>query len=140
MSLLETTKLVCIQFMQDAVAASQTDVQLPISEVAAGAGNAVDGVTMPFSGEIVAVTYNLTAAATAGSLTIGATVNGTEKTDTTQTVTTGVGAVKKVPREKVRFNAGDKLGVEITTSGTWDGTSSDLGVWVWALLNSGDIS
>ena len=33
-----------------------------------------------------------------------------------------------------RIAAGDELGAEITTDGSWDGTSSDLVVSVWALL------
>lgn len=127
-------QLVPIRFMQDAVAASQTDVQLPIAEVNAGAGNAVDGVSMPFDGEVVGISYDLSAAATAGSLTVGATVNGTEDTDSTQTITTATKGYAQIERGKVPFSKGDQIGAEITSSGTWDGTTADLLVTLWCLV------
>lgn len=133
----ETAKgqLVPLVFAQDAVAASQTDVQLNIIETGATTGALdVAEYVMPFAGEIVAVSYALSAAATAGSLGIGATVNGTEDADTTQTVTTAQRGYGKVLREKARFVAGDRIGAEITTSGTWDATTADLAVTVWVLL------
>jgi len=129
-------QLVGLHFMQDAVAASQTDAQLPVIESGATSGTTgVDGYTMPFDGSIVGVSYVLSAAATAGTLSIGATVNGTEKTDPTLSVTTGTSGSDKATREASRFVAGDKIGAEITTSADWDGINSDLGVVVWALLN-----
>lgn len=120
-------------FMQDAVAASQTDVQLPISEVNAGAGNAIAGVISPFPGEIIAISWKLSAAGTAGVFTIGPTVGGTEKTALTQTVGTAASGTAKVARGTIPFAAGDEIGAEITTDGSWDGTSSDLAVWVTVL-------
>lgn len=128
-------QLVKLTFVQDNLAASQTDVQLNIAEVAAGATLAVDGYVMPWAGEIVGISYVLSAAATAGTLTIGATVGGTEKTDPTLSVTTGVGGSDKAARGTTLFAAGDKIGAEITTDGSWDGTSSDLGVTVWVILH-----
>lgn len=127
-------QLVKLTFMQDAVAASQTDVQLPISEVNAGAQNAIAGYIMPFAGEIVAQTYLLTAAGTAGVFTIGPTVGGTEKTALTQTVGTTTSATKKAARGTIPFATGAEIGAEITTDGSWDGTSADLVVTVWVLL------
>ena len=38
-------------------------------------------------------------------------------------------------RGTIPVAAGDEIGAEITTGGTWDGTSSDLCVVVWVLLN-----
>lgn len=128
-------QLVPLTFMQDALAASQTDVQLLIAEVAAAASNAVDGYVMPFAGEIVAISGRLSAAATAGTLTIGPTVGGTEKTALTQTVTTGQSPRGTCLRGTVPFAAGDLVGAEITTDGTWDGTTADLAVTVWVLLH-----
>lgn len=127
-------QLVCLTFMQDAVAASQTDVQLPIAEVNAGAGNAVVGYIAPFAGEIVGISWVLTAAGTTGAFTIGPTVAGTEKTALTQTVGTATSGRGVVVRGTAGFNAGDELGAEITTAAGWDGTSADLGVCVWVLL------
>lgn len=127
-------QLVPLVFMQDALAASQTDVQLLIAEVASAASNAIDGYVMPFAGEIVAVTARLSAAATAGTLTVGPTVNGTEKTDPTLSITTAQSASDTAARGTAMFVAGDLIGAEITTGGTWDGTTADLGVVVWVLL------
>lgn len=126
--------IVPLQFMQDAVAASQTDVQLLIAEVASAAANAVDGYVMPWAGCIVGISYVTTAAATAGSMTIGPTINGTEVADPTLAVTIGTGGSDVASRAAAPFAAGDKIGAEITTGGTWDGTSADLGVTVWVML------
>jgi len=127
-------QLIGMTFMQDNVAASQTDVQLTISEVASAAGNAVDGLIAPFAGEIIAISWALTAAGTTGTFTIGPTVGGTEKTALTQTVGTAASGRGTVVRGTVPFAAGDAIGAEITTGGTWDGTSSDLAVTVWCLM------
>ncbi len=56
-------QLVALQFGQVNVAASQSDVQL----TGAGVSGAADGYVVPFNGQILAVTYALSAAATAGS-------------------------------------------------------------------------
>jgi len=127
-------QLVQLTFMQDAVAASQTDVQIPIAEVNAGAGNAIAGYIAPFAGEIIGQSWVLSAAGTAGTFTIGPTVGGTEKTSLTATVGTAASGRATVVRGTIPFNAGDEIGCEITTNGSWDGTSSDLGVSVWILL------
>jgi hypothetical protein len=128
-------QLVPLVFMQDAVAASQTDVQLLVAEVASAASNAVDGYVMPFEGEIVAVTARLSAAATAGTLTAAPTVNGTETADPTLSVTTEQSVRDLARRGTAVFSAGDLIGAEITTGGTWDGTTADLVVVVWVLLH-----
>ena len=127
-------QLVPLTFMQDAVAASQTDVQLLVAEVASAASNAVDGYVMPFAGEVIAISGALSATATAGSLTIGPTVAGTEKTALTQTVTTGIAPRGTVARSTAKFAAGDLIGAEITTDASWDGTTADLLVTVWCIL------
>ena len=132
----ETSKgqLVKLQFMQDDVAASQTDVQIGIvQEDDAASNQSIAGVIMPFAGEIVGMTWKLSAAGTAGSFTIGPTVGGTEKTALTDTVGTDASGTVTCARGTVPFAAGAEIGVEITTDGSWDGTSSDLAVWVWVL-------
>jgi hypothetical protein len=127
-------QLLRYSYMQDNVAASQTDAQLTIAEVASAAQNAIAGNIMPFTGEIVGISWKLTAAGTAGVFTIGPTVGGTEKTALTQTVGTAASGRALVPRGTATFVAGDELGAEITTDGSWDGTSSDLVVDVFVLL------
>lgn len=127
-------QLVQLPFVQDAVAATQTDVQLAIAEVTSGAALGIAGVIAPFAGEIIGLSWLLTAAGTAGAFTIGPTVAGTEKTALTQTVGTAANGRLTVPRGTITFTAGAELGAEITTDGSWDGTTADLAVWLWVLL------
>lgn len=129
-------QLVAYTFMQDNVAASQTNVQLGVAQVDSAAGNAVDGYTMPFAGSIVAITADLSAAATAGTLTVGPTIAGTEKTDPTLSITTQTTrSDKAATRDTTRFVAGDVLGAEITSDGSWDGTTADLVVVVYVIFD-----
>jgi len=128
-------QIVPILFVQDGVAASQTDVQLNIIEVTGGMALAIDGLTMPWAGSVVGISVDLSAAATAGQLTVGVTIGGTEKAATTQTITTAQAARAVFQQDAVRFVAGDKLGVEITTNAGWDATTADLAVIVYVLLN-----
>lgn len=132
--LADPVKLVALNFCQDNVAASQSNVQLNVVEVASAATLAVDGITMPWAGTIVGISYVLSAAATAGTLTIGPTVAGTEAADPTLSVTTAVSGSDTALRGAATFAAGSVVGAEITTDGSWDGTSSDLVVTVWCLV------
>lgn len=128
-------QLVVLQFMQDDLAASQTDVQLGIVQEDDAASNmSIAGVIMPFAGRIIGISWLLSAAGSAGQLTIGPTVGGTEQTALTQTVTTAASGRQIVNRNSIPFAAGAEIGAEITTDGTWNGTASDLAVWVWALV------
>jgi len=127
-------QLLALKFVQDAVAASQTDAQLNICEVAAGATLAIDEYPMPWDGEIVGIAYTLGAAGTAGTFTIGGTVNGTEDADTTVSVGTTQRGTLRVPRGKATFVAGDRIGAEITTNGSWDAVTADLAVTVFVLV------
>lgn len=127
--------LMLLQFGCDAVPASQTDKQLPVS----GKGDVIpsywaNGYCMPWAGTIVGISYQLSAAATAGTLTVGPTVNGTEQADPTLSITTGTSGSDTASRGLATFAAGDLVGAEITTSAGWDGTASDLAVFVWVLM------
>lgn len=132
-------QLVPLTFTQDALAASQTDVQLNIIETAATTGTlgVTEYVLRPFTGWIIACSVTLEGtAATAGSLTVGPTLNGTEKTALQQSMTTGKESGSKLARpDWIPFELGDNLGCEITTSGTWDGTGLDLVAFVWVVLD-----
>ena len=127
-------QLVGLTFMQDAVAASQTDVQLPVAEVTGGAGIANTEYCAPFAGEVIGLSYALTAAGTTGAFTIGATIGGTEVAASTLTVGTTVKGYTALPRGTAAFDAGALIGAEITTAVGWDGTTADLVVTVWVLL------
>jgi hypothetical protein len=125
-------------FCQHSVANSQTDVQLNVIE----AGNqtlAVQGISMPFAGSVVGMSVDLSAAATAGTLSVGVTVGGTEQSASTQTITTAIAARAVFGRNSIALAAGDKLGVEITSNAGWNGTSSDLLVVVYVLIDAAGI-
>lgn len=121
-------------FWLDGVAASLTDAQLPLAPGDALPDYWPDGIVAPFDGQITAISARLSSAASAGSLTIGPTINGTEKSTLTQTVTTATSARGRVARDSVQFVAGDVIGVEVTTSGSWNGTTVGLVVMVWTIL------
>lgn len=129
-------QLVPLHFFQADLAASQTDVQLSVAAVDNAGDDQLQSTeyAMPFAGEVVAVSWATSAAATAGTLSIGATFAGTEDTDTTQSITTAVSGYGAVARGKATFAAGALVGCEITTNGSWDGTSADLVATVWVLL------
>jgi hypothetical protein len=121
-------QIIPVTFGQANVAASQTDVQLK------DATNGVEGVTMAFPGIIVGLTVDLSAASTGGQLTVGVTINGTEVAATTQTITTATAVRAIFDRDAVKFAAGDKLGVEITTNAGWTPETAELAVNVLAAL------
>lgn len=124
-------QLVPVTFGLNDVAISQTDVQL-----ANFTGNAA-GVVMPFAGEIVAISYLLSNSKTAGSLTVGPTVGGTERTALTLSAANSATSGRKVvKRTTVPFAAGAEIGAEITTDGSFAaGSNPDLAVTVWVLLS-----
>jgi hypothetical protein len=130
-------QLVAYVFGQDALAASQSNVQLPAA--VGEASQAVTGYTMPFAGEIVAITADLSSAGSAGSLTVGATIGGTEGADPTLSITTETTKSDVAQRGTAKFVAGDVLGAEITTDGSWNGTTADLAVVVYVLLEMAGI-
>lgn len=131
---LDTSKgqLVPFYFGQDAVAASQTAVQIPAVMAEASQVNA--GYTVPFSGEIVAISAMLSVAGTAGTFAIGPTIGGAADLDAQLTVGTATNPYVRVPRGKMPFVAGNEIGCEITTSAGWDAITADLQVTVWALV------
>ena len=121
-------------FGDDGVAASQSNAQLTLLPLTN------DGVVMPKAGYVVGIAWTLTAAATAGSLTIGVSIDGTENTDTTQTVSTAQEGYASWRSGDVapRFAAGEQIGVEITTDASWDATTADLAVWVFVVFEDWD--
>lgn len=126
-------QLVPLVFSQASVAASQTNVQLYTSEVDATVLDTT-GYVVPWEGKIVAISAHLSAAATAGSLTVGATIGGTEASDPTLSITTQTEKSDTAPRDAAVFPADSVIGAEITSSAAWDGTTSDLNVIVWVAV------
>ena len=126
-------QVVPLHFMEAAVAASQTNAQMVLVDVGASP-SLTDGFVMPFAGAVIGISWLKDAAATAGSLTIGASIDGTEDADTTQTVSTATSGSAVFPRDAAKFEAGAELGVEITTDGSWAPETADLSVILWVLL------
>lgn len=131
-------QLVPLVFSQASVAASQTNVQLYTSEVDATVLDTT-GYVMPWAGEIVGVSAHLSAAATAGSLTVGPTIGGTEASDPTLSISTETEKSDVCKRGTNVFAKDAVIGAEITSSATWDATTSDLNVIVWVLLKIANI-
>lgn len=121
-------QVVPVTFFQANVAASQSAVALK------EATNQNTAIVMPFAGQVVAVSANLSAAATAGTLTASVTVGGTADADTATAITTQTEKTTVIPRDKTAFVAGDLIGVKITTTAGWDGTTADLTVTVFVAL------
>jgi hypothetical protein len=122
-------QLVPLEFGQANVAISQSDVQL--------VGNQTAGYIMPFAGEIVAVTYLLSANKTAGVMTVGPTVGGTEVASLRVTAANAAASgVLNVKRLTATFAKGAEIGAEITTDANFlPAASAELNVVVWVILS-----
>lgn len=125
-------QLVAYVFGQADIQDSQTNVQM----VNADPGAATLGYCTPFAGEVVGVAWNLSAAFSAGVLTVGASFNGTEDADTTTNVVmaTDVAGYKRVPRGLGKFAAGTVIGCEYTTDGNVEANTVDVTVTIYCLL------
>jgi len=113
-------------FYQSSVAASQTNIQIDILGLS---GNTE--ILLPYAGSVLAIAVASNDARTAGTLTVDATINGTA---------TGLQAVLDASnttyhcatqaKDSDTFSAGDRLGVEITTDGSWAPTTANIVVSV----------
>lgn len=131
-------QLVPLVFMQVTVAATQTDVQLKIAEVNGATDEdaiVIDEYVMPFDGEVVAVSASYSADLTAGTLAAEPTINGTGTALTADLSDTVQRDYSTQIRGSDAFVAGDRIGAEITTSGTFAPVTGDLAVVVWVLLS-----
>lgn len=118
-------------FWQDNVAASQTAVVLAYGAVAARTE-----VPMPASGAVIGIVVFSNAARTNGTLTVDATINGTVTGCTA--VLDGTNTTTKATRQgnsADKFTAGQRIGVKITTDGTWAPTTADIDVAVLVSLD-----
>ena len=129
--------LVTARFARHTVAASLTASALNVidTNAASGALN-VTGEVMPFAGAIVGVGAALSVAASAGSLTLDVTINGTVTGFQLVITTSASGStIKEYGQPGFRFNAGDTIGVKITTTAGWNGTTADLLATVYAIFD-----
>lgn len=117
------------QFMQSNVAASQSAVALDVLGLS---GNTE--YTMELEGSVIGISIASNDARTAGILTADVTINGTATG--LQAVLDGTNTtyhyVTQIP-ETDTFSAGDRLGVDITTDGSWAPETADIVVTVIVL-------
>jgi hypothetical protein len=133
-----------IPFSQAAVAASQTAIALKtnVNDATSGSLN-ITGVPMPAAGSIVGISAVLTANKTAGNFNLTPTLNGSAITTPSTLVsvpiaTSALKVSKLVDAQQIgaRFNAGDLIGVKLTTDGSYAPTTNDLYVLVFVLFEN----
>jgi hypothetical protein len=127
--------LVTERFARHTVAASLNASPLNVIDTNATSGALnVTGDVMPFGGAIVGIGAALSAAASAGSLTLDVTINGVVTGLQLVITTSANGSVIK-EYGQFRFNAGDTIGVKITTTAGWNGTTADLLATVYVIFD-----
>lgn len=111
-------------FVRDNVAASLTDSR---AAVGATAAPQVD-IAMPRAGSIVGITASFTVAPAGSTATIKVFKNGSAVASCELSVTAGatLGRAVTFAKDLHTFAAGDRLGIAITTDGSWTATTSDL--------------
>jgi hypothetical protein len=127
-------QLVALVFAQDAVAAAQTAVALFPQQVHGAVGLDNVGYTMPFKGEIIGVSVNLTSAGSAGTLDVVPSIDTTACTDPAAAITTETAKSDTAKRGTNSFAADAVIGATLTTSAGWNGITADMVVIVWVLL------
>ena len=120
-------QLVALNFGQAAVTATQTSVALKDL-----AGNNV-GFAVPFDYDIIAVAWTLSAAGSAGAASVTPTINTTATSSGTASFGTAASGYVTVNRDVVRGKAGDVIGLNVTSNGTWNGTTSKLTATVFLI-------
>jgi len=119
---------VLADWFQDNVAASQ-------SAVALLRPNSRTEVPMPTGGSVIGIVVFTNDARTAGTLTVDATIDGTVTGLTA--VLDGTNTTTKATTQAVdldTFTAGQRIGVKITTDGSWAPTTADIDVAVLVAL------
>lgn len=118
------------QWTQDNAAAAQTDAVLVLN-----AGVRTE-VTMPRGGHVVGISIRSNAARSAGTLTVEPTINGTKVG--LQGVLNGTDTQTDTARQDPgvdTFTAGQRIGVKLTTDGSWAPTTADVDVAVEVILD-----
>lgn len=125
-------------FAVSQLAISQNAVALKrnVNAATSGALN-ITSVVAQFAGSIVGVRLNSTANKTAGAASVTPTINGTAiSTPASLVAVAWVNATLKINKQVdaqqvgARFNAGDLIGVKITTDGSYAPTTNDVEVIV----------
>lgn len=123
-----TGNLVPFVFSLANLAATQTDTAVPIP------GAVANTYTMLFPGRVVALTAQLSAAITAGTLTVDFSIAGTAKAVDKTLATASTTSYRYFFNPNTYpIAAGATLGVTYTSNGSLDPTTSDLVVVVYVL-------
>lgn len=129
-------QLVPLLFAQDAVADAQSAVPMNIMETTAATSTLpVTEYVIPFEFEIVAVSIASSESQTTGTLTVDATINGTETG--LQAVLDAANTTRDYGRQGRGLDfgvAGDRVGVKLTTD-SWTPVTADVAVVVWVLVH-----
>jgi hypothetical protein len=117
------------RFERQQVAASLTNSQLNLVETRAASSTLnVQGIVMPYDGSVFAIAASFSGNVTAGSFTAMLSVNGTAKATCVVVITTGSKGYAIFEAGQFPFSAGDVVGVQITTNGSYAPTTLDLAV------------
>lgn len=125
-------QLVPLLFSQGAVADAQAAVAMTVVD---GVAKATE-YTMPFDYDIVAISITSDTARTGGTLTVDATIDGTATG--LQAVINATDTLRKhatQTRNTDGGNAGSRVGVKLTTAGTFAPVTADVIVTVWCIVH-----
>jgi hypothetical protein len=107
------------------VPASQTATVVP-----AAVSTEFDAIRMIRTGSIVGLMSRLSAAVSAGSITVSVTKNGVIQPSLNVLIAAGTAGQTTVAATTVPYIVGDLIGVVMTTTGTFAPTTSDLEAWI----------
>lgn len=127
---IRTSSTLLHQWTQDNVAAAQTEVALTLN------GGVRTEITMPRPGHIVGISIRSNAARSAGSLSVEPTLDGfvaglAAVLDATDTQT----ATARQDPGIDTFTAGQRIGVKLSSDGSWAPTTADVDVAVEVILD-----
>jgi len=116
------------QFYDPNVADSQNYATLGLDPSESVGGTEFTGVVMPWAGSIVGISAKLSGACTGGTLTAVAVHNGTTKclSVTLESTTNTTTNYAVAALDTYTFAAGDYIGVQLLTTGTFAPTTADL--------------
>lgn len=119
-------------FVQTDLAASQTDARLALGDEAAPNLD----VIMPRAGSLVGICAGFTVAPAGSTMTVsvfknGALMHATAVLSVTAGATLGRVALFSKDTANLSFAAADRIGVAITTDGSWTAITSDITVFLW---------
>jgi len=125
-------QLVPLLFTQGAVADAQSAAAMSVAD---GIAKATE-YTIPFDYDIIAISVTSDSARLSGTCTVDATVDGT--VTGLQAVLNGTNTLRHHSTQGRGSDggaAGSRVGVKLTTAGTWTPVAADVIVTVWCLVH-----